>query len=194
MTLSKVEAIAGLQASHRAFMSRFEALSPDEMAAPLPVITGLVADHHTFVRPLQVAGPDGRTVTVLTGNWRAHDLAAHVSSWDPLLAQDILALLDGHIPPWLAWDDAKAIEVNDQLVRERVGWPIERLCAELRDGRAALIDTLSGLSDAQFATSHRATHDSEGEIDVSPAWLCETWIAHDRAHAADLPAARATVQ
>lgn len=26
-----------------------------------------------------------------------------------------------------------------------------------------------------------------GEIDVSPAWLCEERITHDRAHAADLP-------
>src|SRR5919198_3330008 len=148
-------------------------------------LQGLRDSHRQLMSRLEVLAPDAWTAPLSTGSWRVRDVAAHIAAWDRLLVDDLGALLHGQPPEWLSWDDATTDAVNETHVRESAAWAIDRLRVELRENRAALLDAVAALDDEQFARSQRAS-----DIDVSPAWLCEYWITHDREHTAQLPRVR----
>ena len=154
--LTKDEAIAGLQASHQEFMNRLETISSRDAAwtTPLP-----------------------------QGTWRVRDVAAHIASWDRILAADLRVLPEGRVPAWIAWDDAATDEANESQVRELAAWSIERLRGELRASRAKLTDAMTTLDEAQFAQTHHGP-----DAETSAAGLCEYWISHDREHTEELSA------
>ena len=142
--LTKDEAIAGLQASHRDFMSRLDAVSSQDAAW----ITHLP-----------------------TGTWRVRDVAAHVAAWDAILAADIGALPQGRVPAWLTWDDATTDEANESQVRERASLSVEQLRDELVAGRAALVEAVAALDAAEFGRTHRAGDAETSAAGLCEYWI-----------------------
>lgn len=146
-------------------------------------LEGLRVSHAELTARLTALSPEAWDAPLPAGAWGARDIAIHIAAWDSLLAEAVRALPGGIVPDWLSWDDARTDEVNDRQVREHAGWPRDRLTTLLRDTRGELLDAVAALDDAEFSRAHRS-----GEIETSGASLCASWIEHDRAHIAELPA------
>ena len=147
---------------HRERFQRFcQSLSEEELARPVPDST-----------------------------WVAKDFVSHLATLDPEMARSFKAAAAGRPEEATRAADGSPFDVdtfNDAQVAERRRWPLERILQEASRNRAALIETLERLTDADIA---QVVH-FRGDAKRSPADLplrvfLLGWTMHDPIHAADM--------
>ncbi|HZS89758.1 MAG TPA: maleylpyruvate isomerase N-terminal domain-containing protein [Chloroflexota bacterium] len=120
--MTKDAAVAGLRASHKRFMDRLAALSPERWEDVAP-----------------------------SGSWRVRDIAAHIAVWDRILIDDLAGIRDGLAPAWMDWDDATSNANNEEMVQDARSWSLQQLQDELVAARSALVAAVGDIDEAHFA-------------------------------------------
>jgi hypothetical protein len=158
--IERVQAVVDLIATERERFERFcRSLSEEELGRPVPAST-----------------------------WIVKDFISHLATIDPPVARWLASLADGR--PTMPGEGGRRWDVdryNDDAVAERRQRPVEEILAEAARERAALLQVLDGLTEAQIDQSIHFGGDSKrppSEL-VLERYL-QGWARHDLIHVADM--------
>ncbi len=116
----------------------------------------------------------------VVGDWRPHDVAAHIAAWERWTCDAVRAMRAGRpapVDPTIHQEDV----FNANAVAQRRDWPLKQLLDEFIIARRQLIVAVAGASTEQLAREH--------DIDGKPftiAGLAASIIEHDEEHAAQV--------
>ena len=143
------------------------------------LLAGLDAARAELLAAAARIPPEERTSRQVCGYWTLKDVLGHVADWEWVGVEGLRQMAAGQ-PPQVepiadldAWNQAHYAARRDQ--------PWDEVWADLHAARAALLETLEGMSQAALARSF-PFWGSEG---AAYQWV-SVYIAHDREHACDL--------
>ena len=128
---------------------------------------------------------------VPNSTWVVKDFISHLGTLDPAMAVSFQAAAAGRPDDVFQTEQADAFRDidawNDARVAERRDWPLDRVLEEASRNRAALIETLEGLTDEDLGRTLHFTGDNKRSAATLPlrAFLLG-WSLHDPIHAADM--------
>ncbi len=154
------------------------------------VIDSIVQHREKFVSFCRSLSEEELARPVPESIWVVKDFISHLTTLDPEMTRSFKAAAAGRPDEATHLADGSPFDLdafNDAQVAERRGWPLERILAEASRNRAALIETLGGLTDEDIA---QVVH-FRGDAKRSPADLplrvfLLGWSMHDPIHAADI--------
>jgi hypothetical protein len=119
--------------------------------AKLVSIVDLGSAHRAF-KELLLSIPATAFRTPVAGDWSAKDLAAHLSSWDEIVALDLVRLARGHMPMTRELESDHVDELNTVLLRSRKRFPRQQVVRELELCYDALIETIDAVPESVLAS------------------------------------------
>ena len=128
---------------------------------------------------------------VPNSTWLVKDFASHLASLDPAMAESFRLSAQGRADEVFHTEQSEAFRDldawNDARVAERRGWPLERILEEAAANRAALIETLEGISEEALGRDMYFAGDNKRSAATLPlrAFMLG-WALHDPIHAADM--------
>ena len=128
---------------------------------------------------------------VPNSTWLVKDFASHLASLDPAMAESFRLSAQGRADEVFHTEQSEAFRDldawNDARVAERRGWPLERILEEAAANRAALIETLEGISEEALGRDMYFAGDNKRSAATLPLrTFMLGWALHDPIHAADM--------
>ncbi len=154
------------------------------------VIDSIVQHREKFVSFCRLLSEEELARPVPESTWVVKDFISHLTTLDPEMTRSFKAAAAGRPDEATRPADGSPFDLdafNDAQVAERRGRPLERILDEASRNRAALIETLGGLTDEDIA---QVVH-FRGDAKRSPADLplrafLLGWSMQDPIHAADM--------
>lgn len=123
---------------------------------------------------------DERATRPVCGEWTLKDVLGHVADWERVCVEGLRQVAAGRAPQIEHVEDVEAW--NRDHVEARRNQPWEEVWADLHATRAALLEVLEEMSQADLAQSFPSPWEPES---TSYDWV-RAFLAHDREHARDL--------
>lgn len=121
-----------------------------------------------------------RTVRPVCGEWTLKDVLGHIADWEWYGVEGLRQTADGQLPELEPLDDFEAW--NRSHVEARRDQPWEAVWDDLHAARRALLEVLTGMSQAAMSRSFPFPWWPEG----TPYQWTSVFVAHDRDHSRDL--------
>lgn len=133
---------------------------------------------------------DEETMRPVPGStWVVKDFASHLATLDTLMTRYLTSIAAGGALDMGRDADGAPFDLdpwNDAQVAERRSWPMARIFAEAAPNRAALIEALGALGEAEIARPMHFRDSKRGEAEFPLAAFLVGWAQHDPIHAADM--------
>lgn len=136
-------------------------------------LADLAAAHVSFKETI-LHIPEEHAVTAVLGDWTAKDVAAHVSSWDEVVCQDLQRLVRGHLPATAALKGDDVDRWNAVLMHGRLAFPFEQVLTELEECYDQMFEELESVPFSLFVEG--------GAVER----LINAEISHYQTHAANV--------
>lgn len=114
------------------------------------MLADLAAAHVSFKETI-LHIPDAHAAEAMLGDWTPKDVAAHLSSWDEVVCQDLQRLVRGHVPLTAALTGDEVDRWNDVLMHGRLGFPFEQVLTELEECYDDMFEELESVPFSMFS-------------------------------------------
>ncbi len=153
------------------------------------VIQSMVEHRGRFERFCRSLSEEELGRPVPASSWVVKDFVSHLGS-DSELARSFEAAAAGRPEEATRLADGSPFDLdawNEAWVKERRGWPLERILEEATRNRAALIAVLEGFTEEQIGhTMHFVGDNKRSPADLPLKVFLLGWAPHDQIHAADM--------
>ncbi|MFW9843103.1 MAG: DinB family protein [Candidatus Thorarchaeota archaeon] len=97
------------------------------------------------------------------GSWTVKDILAHISAWNWEIIAQADGILSG-VKPW--YTNKTEAEFNEEAVKTRESWSIERIISEWHESFSALISKLMGFSGEEWIFELEDEWPAGGQVSV----------------------------
>ena len=151
-----------------------------ERAPKETLLAALAAAREELLTAAAAIPPEERASRPVCGTWTLKDVLAHIADWEWVGVEGQRDMAAGRLPQVEHIADIDAWNQAHYEVRRDQPW--DDVWQDLHAARQALVDVLSGMSQASLAQSYPFPWGPEG---TAYDWIC-VYVAHDRGHARDL--------
>ncbi|MFX0052248.1 MAG: DinB family protein [Candidatus Hermodarchaeota archaeon] len=104
-------------------------------------------DHRKLVQILAELNEHQMVNTIIIGSWTVKDIIAHISAWNWEIIKAVHEVLSDK-KPW--YIDKTEEEFNNQEIKKRESWSLNRILKEWQDSFNNLILSIEGLSVSEW--------------------------------------------
>jgi uncharacterized protein (TIGR03083 family) len=126
----------------------------------------------------------------VVGNWSVRDVVGHVGYWEKVIHDHVRQSFSEGRPRPLKSDPAEDA-INRRESDRRKSWPWPRVRAEFEDGRAALIERVQGIAEAELSIQVPCPWWGEQRFYSVGEMIDEDAVGHCREHVQQIVAWRA---